>query len=382
MTLNKQLPIWLLLCLALVTFARNAFATKMSNTCPAVENCLARLNRGGHCTDLPVPQRARLTPIPNGQLTEVRKLRKGVWLFRDMAYNSLIVRHERHLVVIDMPDAGTGVNKPDGSRTRLTDAVLTVMTDKNPKRIDMVYSHSHYDHIGAATRFYQWARRVYPKAVINIYGGEDVKEFIDNSISKRAIAPTRVVHKFSSIKLTNSLRVDMTVLGGHSKKDLAVLIPRTSEEKGILMFVDVVFPRWAPFWAFAVSEDVTRYISVHTDLLKFHFDIFIDGHMDIGNRNDVSENLEFTKDLLGAAEEAIRTTTPEEYASAGAGRAMDPSKRQFGNLWYGFITAGRNVQANRCARIMIERWGCRFGGVATTAFSHCFMAITYRSLSL
>lgn len=366
----------------LCSLAVISFGSQEGTLCPGVEDCLRRLDAGLECAVLPVPERARLSPIPDGQATEVRQLRKGVWLHRDGGYNSLIVRHDQHVVVVDMPDSNAGMNKPDGSRTRMTDAVTSILSGTQPTRIDMVYTHAHFDHIGASTRFHQWASRVYPKSVINVYGGPEVAAAIHNSVSKRAVIPTRVIHKSATIVLSEALRLDIRALHGHSKADMAVHIPRHGAEKAILMFVDVVSPRWAPFWSFAISEDITQYIAVHTELLRYDFDVFVDGHLDPGDRDDVSENLRFTTDLFAAAEEAERSTTMAEFAAAGAQNGSMPGSAEFGNVWFMFITAGRAVQAHRCVRSMIEKWGCRFGGVAATSFSNCFVALSYRFTSL
>lgn len=65
----------------------------------------------------------------------------------------------------------------------------------------------------------------------------------------------------------------MKILGGHTKNDLAVLIPHAGDLKAIIMFFYECFPHWAPFPAFAISEDMTRNIYIHEDFIKLYFDI-------------------------------------------------------------------------------------------------------------
>lgn len=365
-----------LLGLVVVTAA----ARNSSRLCPAVANCIARLDRGDECSVLPVPSRSRLVTIPAGDATELRKLRKGVWLHRDLVYNSLIVRHARHIVLIDMPDSES-FNKPDGSRTRVTDALEQIMNGVKPTRVDLVYTHQHFDHIGASTRVYQWVGGNYPGAAINIYGSDQVKDAVDMSVSKRAVSPTRIIRGKTSIVLRNGFRIDLSLIPGHTSKDTVVQIPREGSEKAILMHVDVVYPRWAPFSYLSIAGNIPSFFAVHDELMKFDMDVFLDGHMSVGTREDIAENLRFSKDLIAAAKEATASVTDSDTAAAGIADFVTPGKAAYGNLWFAAVTAGRDVVARKCARIMIEKWGCRFGGVAVTAFSHCFSTAVYLSIS-
>lgn len=361
----------------------NASATAASGRgtlCAAVRECVARLDAGMACDVLPVPERSLIPMIPDRAPVEVRPLREGVWLYRDFGVMSLILRHKARLVLLDLPDSESGSNKPDGSRTRLTDASLAILNGTVPRRIDLVYSHIHFDHIGASRLYVQWARRVFPDAQINIYGSSAVAHTIAQSISKRAVRPTVIVRPGMrrTLRLSASLRVTMDILGGHAGRDIALHIPRSGSQPAILMFVDVVFPRWSPFHALAITEDVARYISVHDDLLKYDFDVFVGGHLRTGDRNDVSDNLRFVKDLFRTAQEARQSITIEERAAEGIFNVFTPGTLEYSNAWVAAIKAGRALEARKCARNMIEKWGCYLGGAAITMFDHCFTVLSYQ----
>lgn len=364
--------------LALSVCIAVAAGQNSSSVCAAVRDCVARLDRGEECDVLPVPARAMVLPIPNGAPVEVRQLRPGVWLFRDPVVMSLILRRGSRVVLLDAPDSATGSNKPDGSQTRLTDAVLQILNGTSATRVDIVYTHAHFDHIGAAPLVVQWVRRTFPKARLEIYGTADIRPLIRESVSKRAIPPTIVVRRRGkTLYLGGGLRVRMDILGGHSGRDLALHIPRTGSYPAILMMIDVVFPRWAPFHALAITEDVGRYIAVHDELLKYDFDIYVGGHLRVGDRRDVADNLRFVKDLVRTADEALKTTTQAQRAAEGLFNVFTPGTTEFGNWWVAAIKAGRALDARRCARMMIEKWGCRIAGAAVTMQSHCFTALSY-----
>lgn len=343
--------------------------------CPAVDACLSAPKL---CSTLPVPERSVIQPFPNNAPVEVRKLRRNVFLLRDLAYNALLLRRNRAIALLDAPDSGGGFNKDDGSRTRITDAIEQVLGGVKPTRFDLVYSHGHYDHIGAAKRVVQYMSAKYPKCRIRVYGTQGAARTIRKSVTKRAVIPTNNISPDGlTLYYGKGLRVGIHVLGGHSGGDLALHIPRVGSQPAILFHVDVVFPRWAPFSSLAIATDVGKFVEVHDELLKFDFNIFVGGHMNIGNRADVAHGLRFSKDLLRASLKAPSLVTQEDRAGVGMGNYFTPGKTEFGNLWFLFLTAGRHLEVEKCSRIMIEKWGCRLGGLVEVVNSACFTMLTY-----
>lgn len=349
--------------------------------CPAVRSCLSSSKT---CDMLPVPKRAIL-PIFKGP-TNLRKLRTGVYVYYDFAVMSLILysKSTRRLVLVDAPDSVAGSNKPDGSRTRITDAILQILSGDKPSRVDIVYSHAHFDHIGASVLVYQWLRRVFSKAPIAIYGTDEIGELIENSVSKRAIKPTTIVKAGQKIvlKIDSGLTLRIRILGGHAGQDLLMHMPRTKKEPGVVMLADIIFPRWAPFPNLATTENVPNFIKAHNEVLKMDFKYFVGGHTRIGDKNDVATALRYIEHLLEEAKRSLKTVTPAQLAAVGAGKFTVPGTPQYRNVWYISLNAGRNIQAANCARKMIQRWGCLLGGVAETAWANCFTAITYRYIDV
>lgn len=373
-TLTFWLSISLLNVIVLITTS-----SAQSTQCPAVKNCLARIDKGEPCGVLPVPSRAVIAPLPPGQPFQLQKLRRGVWRINDIGYSSMILRHATHVTLLDVPDSSGGLNKADGSRTRLTDIVELVMNGTVPRKIDIVYSHAHFDHIGAARRIVQWVRWRYPSAKLRVFGGSSSIRLVRASISKRAVIPTHIVGRGgTTIWMAKHLRVRMKQLGGHAGADFALHIPRYGSEKAVLMYVDIVFPRWSPFSNLAFTNDMMRFVRIPDELLKFDFDYFIGGHVLLGSRNDVAEAGRYIRDIFMAAKNGV--VTDQMRQRAGTSNFFVPGNPEFGNIWFLFLNGNRNLQAQACARILIEKWGCQIGGVAETAFSHCFNMITLQGI--
>lgn len=365
-----------------LAFDRSLSVASGSNkTCKVVARCLKQLDMNQECDIFPVPKRFAV-PLPAPDSFLLNRLRDDVWVYGDGAFQSLILFSGRRLAVVDVPDTPAS-SKPDGSGTRVTDAVEQVLNGVIPTRIDLVYSHNHYDHIGGGARFYNYVSAKFSSATILIWGTEETRRATKVSTSKRALPPNVIVRKRGrTLSLGSGLEVRMQVLNGHTSGDLLLYIPRHKDQASIVMTVDIVFPGWSPFLNMAVTDDLGGYIESHREVLKLDFDIFIAGHFRIGVRNDVARNLRFTKDLVDAGATALRLVTQEELVAAGIGQFLDPSSRVFGNPWFAFIGVTRRLQVDACFRIMLKKWGCKIAGLDFTLRSHCFTSVQYNSFEL
>lgn len=116
----------------------------------ALAECLRDLDAGRTCATLPTPRRNRVIRLPPATYN-LTSLRRGVFLYDDGAYLTLILARADRLAIVDFPDSA-GSNPPNGTGTLLTTAIDEVLAGRTPARVDMVYSHEHFDHIGGATR--------------------------------------------------------------------------------------------------------------------------------------------------------------------------------------------------------------------------------------
>lgn len=344
----------------------------------ALSTCLGKLDKGEECDLLPTPKRLFVPSVPPGTFV-LSVLRKGVWVYNDGLYLTLIMKVGTHLALVDFPDS-PNTNKPDGSGTRLSDATEQVLGGTIPTKIDMIYSHAHLDHIGTAVKFYNFARMAYPKAKIEVWGSKESRELAEDSTSNRAVAVTKIVGKKGrTVRIGGRLKVNLRRIGGHTQEDLAIYIARDGDEKGILMFVDVVFPKWAPTFNLAITQDVRDFIEAQEELLKLDFDVFVSGHFQLGSRRDMMVNLKYAKDLVAAGATALKEVTGEVLLAGGVGRVEDPSDLAFGNIYFPIFSVLRKLQVDICTRILLEKWGCRLGGLDLAARGHCFISVTYNA---
>lgn len=347
--------------------------------CPAVKKCLST---SVTCDILPVPKLAELPRLEGP--TFVRQLRKNVYVYGDSAYLSLIIYSpvRKRMVLIDQPDSNSGSNKDNGSRTRITDAMLQILKGDKPSRIDFIYSHAHFDHIGASRLVFQWIKRVFRETKVIIYGTSDVRELIKNSVSKRAVLPNIIIKPGPQrvLKIENGLEISLRITGGHSGQDVLIYLVPTKTQPGIAMLVDVVIPKWTPFTSLAVTDSATSYLKAHNALLNLDYKFFIGGHLQVGNKDDVSQTLRYVRSVIQEARKSRTSVTAEQRAQVGFNNILTPNTDEYRNIWFAAINAGSDLEAKNCEREIIKKWGCELGGVASTAYSHCFAIGAYLRL--
>lgn len=345
--------------------------------CPAVKLCLSSLKPGQSCPNLlPVPPKSFTTPLLPSNFT-LTPVRAGVYVYSDSSnYNSLILRAGSHLAMLDVVNS-FGSSKPNGSRTRLTDAAEIVLDGTSPSRIDVVYSHAHLDHIGGATRFVRYMRSKYPDALINIWGTAESEGLIKASTRGLAPQPTIIVtRRGRTLRMSETLQISMSIVGGHTQQDLLLHIPPSADGPGVTMMVDIAFPRWAPPFNFAITQDFREHLSAYQAILGTDFGLYIGGHIRTGDRKDVEESLRYAQDVMQKAKEALREATFDVLLQEGFGKSFDPESLAFGNPWFRFVIANR-VPTDICYRKLLQRWGCTIGGVDLMARGHCFTAIMF-----
>lgn len=356
-------------------------ATKTTNTAQGqtctqrINSCISLLNQNQNCPLLPVLPKSLVVPPAPGtyRLTE---LRKGVFSYEDGAYISLILKQNRNVAIIDFPDSANSF-LPNGTYL-LIEALKEVLGDTTIGRMNFVYSHSHFDHIGGAQRVFDWVKQNYNPFDFQIFGTKETLNVIQQSTSMRAPEPTHIVHKYGAkISLGVGLNVLMTEVGGHTLTDLLIEIPKYNDQKGVVMFVDLVFPKWTAPYNLALTVDINLFVNAHNELLKRDYQVFVPGHIQLGTKQDVRISLEYTRDLLAKAALALKSVTTTNLVQAGIGKIADPKATEFGNVWYAVIQIQRKLEIDACYKMMLKDWGCRLSGLDLTLRDHCQEAITY-----
>lgn len=353
-------------------------AVRTVPTCEvALARCLRRIDRNitTACRTLPTPPEAVLPVVEPGtfMLTEVRT---GAFVYNDGGLLSLIILSRRRLILIDFPDSPNS-NTETGSGTRLTDAIDQVLGTTVPFRIDMIYSHAHLDHIGGALRVFNFLSKKFSDARIEVFGTRETQELVEEHMTDRITPVTRRVgRKGRTLRIDDGLTIDMMIIGGHTQADLAILIPRTDGEPGILHLVDIVFPGYSMPFNLAITQNIRSLMETHREVMKLEFDVLVPGHLQTGTITDVERNLEYIEDLIETIQMVPSMIAPEQFAEAGIGNVMDPNAREFGNAFFGFIVVN-DLNVDACFRIMIEKWGCRLAALDLFLRGHCNVAFLF-----
>lgn len=363
-----------LLLLLLITLTPSLAA----QTCPQASRCIKLLQAGQICPLFPMIPGSFDPPLGNDPF-RLTKLRPGVFHYSDDAYHALLVysSKSRRLVVIDFPRSQNSVTS--NGTYLLTTATQQILNGETPERVEMVYSHRHFDHIGSAGIYKKYVESSFPEAKISVWGTSETRTFIKRHQATDVPIPTmKIGDRRRTITLERNLRIFLSILGGHTSSDVLAYIPRSRDGKGVIHFVDVVTAGEAPFIQFTLTTDLGRYLTVHKRLLKLDFEYFSTGHGMLGDKNDVKTNMAYTEFVIEAARQGAREADP---AKVGAlfGRIANPGDVAYRNgAWA--LKSVLDLQIEICTSKVIRRWGCELSVVDVFAEGHCLAAVVFNFL--
>ena len=211
---------------------------------------------------------------------------------------------------------------------------------------NVIYSHAHLDHIGAAD--------IFPKNATYIAQDEvaaSLQEAKASAANASMVPPIPTVTFSKNYTLNvggQTLQLDYYGVN-HSPGNIFIYTPKQKT----LMLVDVIWPGWVPFPYLGLAQDVAGFIKAHDIALNnYNFDTFIGGHLTrLGTRNDVVVAREFVSDLEKAAAQANKQVPFPEIA------------KQVGQAGKAFLSTKTYTDAldQRCTQIMLPKWENRLG---------------------
>ena len=284
-----------------------------------------------------VPESAKGPAVDPAKGYRLQDLGRGLYMVTDNAYQSMLLVHDRGVVVIDAPPAYAA---------RLPQAIAEV-TDKPITHV--VYSHSHVDHIGGT------------KAL----GSQPIIVAHDETarLLKRAADPNRPLPTVTFAD-RYTLRVGAQVLelshhgNAHEPGNIFIHAPA----QRVLMVVDVVFPGWMPWRRFALAKDIPGYFAQVDQIRTLDWDTLVGGHVArTGTRADVETQAEFNRDVKQAAATALATTK--------FGVGLNP--RDGANPWAGFDNYIDRV-AGQCVNTLTPKWSSRLAGFDVYIWDQCY----------
>ncbi|CAB9524529.1 Metallo-beta-lactamase superfamily [Seminavis robusta] len=294
---------------------------------------------------------------------------------------------------VDFPPAfeTAGGNHLLSALDDILDMIGATMNDV--AQVEMLYSHGHTDHIGLANATFVALTETlgFDPESIPIIAPEGVLEHFDHAIetgffTNRAPLPTVTFTDYKEHTVGRSTTLNLTTFDGHEYGDKNVIVfmeAEGPEQPAIMMVVDIVFPKWAPFFSFALSTNLLKYISAHDTFLEFPLGedgFLVCGHLNqVGDRNDILLNKELTLAIVNAAGLALKTVNPGPVM-ANSGFAT-PGHRNFGNSWARIDTYFAEIE-RVCARAVMEEYGCDFGGLDVTLYSACRAAQSFLRIEI
>jgi glyoxylase-like metal-dependent hydrolase (beta-lactamase superfamily II) len=285
---------------------------------------------------VPVPARARPPQMPpKGYLLD--ELGDGLYGIRDGIDQSLFLVSRRGVAAIDAPAA-------------FGEKVLKAIAEVTSQPVThVIYSHAHVDHIGAAHLFPPTATVIaHARTAALLRRANDPRR----PVPTQTVAGTRTWVRIGDHEL---------FLDYHGTNHLPGNLFIHAPQHRLLAVVDVIIPRWAPFFRLDTARDIPGFVAAIDTTLEYDFETFFGGHMGwYGTRDDVLETREWTRDLQHAAAEAVRTV---EYTEAITEVDPDNGYAQLG----AYYTALVDTSAAR----MPAHWLTRLGGADVFLRDNC-----------
>jgi glyoxylase-like metal-dependent hydrolase (beta-lactamase superfamily II) len=298
---------------------------------------------------VPPAIKARILPVDAKKGYVVKQLKPDIYMITDGGYQSVFVTTGQGVILIDAP--------PSFAK-KIVQAVSE--TTREPI-VELVYSHSHLDHISGAPE----VMKQMPN--LKILAEQGVADFLREKHDPRRPLPTETFKGQYSLAL-GSARIEMKHGHWHSNEgDLYIYVPA---EK-VLVAIDTMPPGFAQFMDFDLTVDFYDYLAMFDQLLAYDFDVLVGGHLGFpGTRNDVQVAKEYTTDVYRTAKRIHDGTDQMKVVSEAAAK--------YG--WDNKMALFRSVldpMFDQCAKEIVSRWSDRLGSVDVYARSHCHTALIY-----
>jgi glyoxylase-like metal-dependent hydrolase (beta-lactamase superfamily II) len=218
----------------------------------------------------------------------------NVYWVTDGFYQAMFVTTTDGVVVVDAP--------PTLGRNLLRAIEETTRARRLPGRVThLVYSHSHADHIGAASIFGGGVTRV---------AHSETKRLLRAARDANRPLPDVTFDDHHELRVGGE-RLALSYHGpNHSPDNIFIRVPSAAT----LMVVDVIFPGWAPFKNLAESQDVPGWIAAHDAVLATPWRTLIGGHVGrLGTRADVALQRDYVHDLAASARATLGALDPAPF---------------------------------------------------------------------
>jgi glyoxylase-like metal-dependent hydrolase (beta-lactamase superfamily II) len=282
-----------------------------------------------------VPAAARGPAIDPARGYLIEELGGGAYCVTDGDYQALLVVSRDETALVDAPPS---------LASHLPAAVAEVA---RAPVTHVVYSHSHYDHIGAAHLF----------GDATVIGHAEVARTLRRRNDPRRPVPDVTFESRLSVEAAGQQLVLEYPGPNHEPGNSFIHLAGL----GILVLVDVIVPGWVPFQRLGVATDVPGFLQAHDRALGYDFDILMAGHLTrLGSREDVVVQREYVLDVKAACNRARTSVSAAEVVQ----ETGLEDRWRFAKTYF-------ERQAQHAADEIVPRWVDRLGGVRAFTQDHC-----------
>jgi glyoxylase-like metal-dependent hydrolase (beta-lactamase superfamily II) len=319
-------------------------------------------------------------PIPDPAAGEfsngffhVQEIARDFYYATDGTFQSAFVVSRQGIIAIDAPPM-VGFNALEPARSvSIVDVIYSVPATRGLKIRKLIYSHSHLDHIGQASKIVD----AFPD--VEIIAQQETAEKIARGTGEQGsflpnagrVPPprvTRIFRRATRVRLGDK-ELRLSYRGPvHDPGNIFIHAPR----QRVLMLVDVLFPGSSQFTDLNVSVDLPLFVKAFDRILEFDFDIFVGGHNNrLGLRADVVEGRRYVQDMVENARRALQDQTPaaifgilprnqlaaaaifsDEQACKCANLTLDPTATPSRTDWRGRLTAADLLTVTHCSALV------------------------------
>jgi glyoxylase-like metal-dependent hydrolase (beta-lactamase superfamily II) len=224
----------------------------------------------------------------------VGRIGENLYWVTDGFYQAMFLTTAEGVVLVDAP--------PTIGRNLLRAIAEVTRARRLPTRVThLVYSHSHADHIGAASIF---------EGAITRIAHSETRRLLKAARDPNRPLPTVTFDERYELRVGGE-RLELSYHGpNHSPDNIFIHAPSAAT----LMVVDVIFPGWVPFKNLAESQDIPAWIAAHDLVLATPWHTLIGGHLGrLGTRADVALQRDYVQDLAANTRATLATLDPTPF---------------------------------------------------------------------
>ncbi|MEU8197262.1 MBL fold metallo-hydrolase [Microbispora amethystogenes] len=241
----------------------------------------------------PIPEASK-GPALNDRGYFVGRIDGDLYWVTDSSYQAMFLTTRQGVVLVDAP--------PTIGHNLLRAIEEVTRANGRPRKVThLVYSHSHADHIGAAS--------IFGRDVVRI-GHTETARLLRRDADPNRPAPTLTFDDHHVLQVGGE-RLELAYHGpNHSPDNIFVYAPRQET----LMVVDVLYPGWVPFKNLAVSQDIPGWLRAHGIAMRYPWRTLVGGHLGrLGARADGHLQQRYLADLQTSVRDTVSSLDPAPF---------------------------------------------------------------------